>query len=379
MRSSNDKFADLLVRCFNAPAAPWPTDWNAADAQQFLEFLPHQGMGPLFWQILHDAGRLDHWPQVIRDGLSTMVRRLAALDLLRRQAVNQVLAALHAHGVEPLLMKGVPLAYTIYPEPWLRPVSDVDLLIPADQVAGTRKIFDELGFVRPPSAEGELILHQFMATQNDAAGMAQVFDVHWKISNTNVFADMLPYDELFAERIAVPALGEAAFTLSNRHALLLACIHRVGHHANSRRLIWLYDIHLLAQQMSDVQARDFVNLARDKRAWRICADGITLAREAFATGLDPVLAEAVDNAPGFPREPSALYLRPQATLLKRIGFDLVTTRGWHRKLLLLWRQVFPSAAYMAARHGARGPWQLALGYARRFVSGLHRLMMPPPQ
>lgn len=86
-------------------------------------------------------------------------------------------------------------------------------------------------------------------------GVQHVFDLHWKIANPQLFADLLSYDDLHTEAVAVPALGEHARAVDGIPALVLACVHRMAHHNDSIDLLWLYDIHLLATGMDERQAR----------------------------------------------------------------------------------------------------------------------------
>ena len=51
----------------------------------------------------------------------------------------------------------------------------------------------------------------------------------------------------FANGVAVPIL---AILLAPVNALVLACIHRLAHHQGRDRLVWLYDIHLLAGRLA---------------------------------------------------------------------------------------------------------------------------------
>ena len=70
------------------------------------------------------------WPLVA--GGAGALRDVAAVELLRKRELLEVLRALDDAGVAPLLLKGAALAYSIYPSPVLRPRADTDLLIPDD-------------------------------------------------------------------------------------------------------------------------------------------------------------------------------------------------------------------------------------------------------
>ncbi len=146
-----------------------------------------------------------------------------------------------------------------------------------------KRVMTALGYVEPALSDGELLFCQFQMTREDHLGVGHVFDVHWKISTQTVFADVLTYDELAASAAPVPALGPHARTTGGVHALLLACIHPVMHHQNADRLIWLYDIHLLVDRLSEVELERFASLARQKRVAAICLHQLLLTRARFRT------------------------------------------------------------------------------------------------
>ena len=61
-----------------------------------------------------------------------------------------------------------------------------------------------------------------------------VVDLHWRIANPQRVRPVLAYEELAAAAEPVPALAPRARGLRRVHALLLACVHRVAHHAMHR-------------------------------------------------------------------------------------------------------------------------------------------------
>src|SRR5262249_35556323 len=74
------------------------------------------------------------WPARLRPALDTGAGEYAALEYVQRLETRRLLAGLAGLGIRPILMKGAALAYTVYPEPALRPHADIDLLVaPADR------------------------------------------------------------------------------------------------------------------------------------------------------------------------------------------------------------------------------------------------------
>jgi hypothetical protein len=192
--------------------------------------------------------------------------------------------------------------------------------------------------------------------------------LHWKVTNPHVFADALTFDELAATARAVPQLGDHARGLSNVHALMLACVHRVAHHPNADKLIWLYDIHVLASAMTPEQRVDFLAQARVKRLRSICASGLSRALQHFGTEdpagwLDQLQAGSNDEP-----EPTAEFLRHDLRRIDILKSDLRAVPGWTRKIRLLREHLFPGAAFVRSRYGADTP--LLFAYVARILAGM---------
>ena len=74
-----------------------------------------------------------------------------------------------------------------------------------------------------------------------------------------------------------PSSAAAARALGPVDALLLACIHRVAHHDDCEKLLWIYDIHLLAHGMDRRRLKQFATRAAEKRIRAVCLRGLSLA------------------------------------------------------------------------------------------------------
>ena len=208
---------------------------------------------------------------------------------------------MRAAGVRPLLMKGAALAYLHYPEPSLRPRYDTDLLVHQDDRDAVAETMRELGYRRATQTSGDFVMPQANFEMRDRFGTCHVCDVHWKIATPQPFAILLPID-----------------------ALLLACIHRVAHHDESVRLLWLYDIHLIASGLDRQAFARLTELTTATAMRAICARGLGLAQERFHTTI-PEEAMAALAAPGSP-EPAEMFLRFDRRKIDVLIFDLRTGR-----------------------------------------------------
>ena len=164
-----------------------------------------------------------------------------------------------------------------------------------------------------------ICFHNSKCRRSTAFGVCHVFDIHWKISTQAVFDGVLTYDEMLPRAQPAPGLGPHAMTAGAVDALLLACIHPVMHHRNEQRVLWIYDIHLLAGRLSAHQFAEFTRLARQKQVAGICAHQLRLAQTVFQTALPPgVIADL--SRPGDPRTLCRLS-RVSQTMASRAGVE----------------------------------------------------------
>jgi hypothetical protein len=329
----------------------------------------YHGVLPLLAERLADATTLD---AELRDLLRRHARSAIAADLVRGRELTAALAAFAAAGVDVLLLKGEQLAYRWYARPDLRPRLDTDLLIPRTARAAASEVLTDLGYELPVHVTGELLNYQGTFIKWRDGLKLHVFDVHWRIANPQVFAGLLTYEELAARADRIPALGPHARGIAPAAALLLACVHRVAHHFDSDRLIWLYDIHLIATQLTDVEWQEFVALAADRQVAAICWRGLELARRAFGTAIPDVVSTDVRLRAPAGREATAVFMAPGRRPFQNVANDLRALPTWGERLRLLWQHVFPSPRYMREVYALSSRAPLPLLYATRVVRGARR-------
>jgi len=353
---------------------PLPSAARDDAGAELLKMCAEQGVIGLLHERLRDRPASD-WPPEILHTLTEQARADAAVELVRQHEIITILNALAAAGIAPILLKGSALAYTIYDMPSSRPRSDTDLLIRYEDVDAVRAVMTRLGYAAPIYCDGELLFRQFELAKTDRFGVHHAFDFHWKISTQSVFADILTYDELAAHTVPVAALGPHAQAGGSLHALLLACIHPVMHHRNDERLVWLYDIHLLASQLPAAALDRFAELAIAKRVAAISAHQLTAAREAFGTRIpDHLIATLVQTRSA---ERSAAYLAPGRRWRHELISCLQGLPSWTDRIRLLCEVVCPSPGFMLRRYrirprAARSALLPAL-YLHRAVHGLWKV------
>ena len=192
-----------------------------------------------------------------------------------------MLADLHEAGISVLLLKGTPLAYSLYSAPYLRSRCDTDLLF--QERSAAERVWEVLrhrGYQRSNQLPGSQIFRQFSLYRKLLGGQGMTLDLHWRINNHPFLAQVLPPSELFDHSQPLPALGPFARTLTWEYSLLLSCVHLLAHgpEGTGDRLIWHYDIHLLAQKMEDSDWKALYRLAVRKGLTQALLAGLTASR-----------------------------------------------------------------------------------------------------
>jgi hypothetical protein len=345
----------------------WPALQMSPDA--FLSSCNQQGLAGLVYARTMAGSAGGDWPSAVIEGLANAVRARTAEDLLRRTEVSRVLDALAAAGLSVILLKGTPLAYSVYPTPAARPRTDTDLLLPHDQVDRLRQTMTAMGYEAPLFCSGDLLFCQFPLQRTDTFGVVHRFDCHWRISTQPVFAGVLTFEEVAPRSIPVPALGRHARTLAPADALLLACVHPVMHHRNAHSLLWLFDVRLLAAALSNEEFARFTDTAIAKKVSAICAQQLRAAASTFGSPVpDAVIRDLSGSGRG---EPSAAYLEAGRGWGNELVDSLRGLPRWGDRLRLLREVAFPTAAYVRQAYGFE---HLRFGAALLPALYLHRIM-----
>jgi len=368
-----DSVDELICSALRGERPAWPAH---ADAEGLLRRARMHGVPCL----LHARMASSDWPGPVLQQLRTEALHHAMWELRHQQLLAQALAALNASGVQPVLIKGTSLAYSLYSDPSLRSRADTDLIIAGRDRTRTHELLLSLGYRREPGVSGEHVSYQ-ASYSTTADGASHTLDLHWKISNSALLSRLFSYEEFRREARPLPALCPDAWGPDPVHALLLACMHRAQHrqspyyvdgeaHYDANRLVWLYDIHLLALQFDEAQWAKLVALASAKGLRYVCRDGLHSAATRLHTPCPPAVMSAL--AAGPTEEAPARYFHRGD--LGRMWMNFLALQGLGRRVRFARELLFPPAAYMHERFGAAAlPWL----YLRRAWRGLLKRVAAP--
>jgi hypothetical protein len=224
-------FLALLRSWPEIPARPSPVD-----AESFVRAAARHGLAGFAQHAAERAGWTLPEPareSLRRESLSSAARAVRVHTLLLRSV-----DALAAVGVVPVVLKGTALARRLYPEPFLRATSDVDLLVGSEQVEQASRVLEGLGLKQVAEQPGHGGAHTHHREFQGSAGLVELH-----------FRALVGYGlALEAEPLLVHA-QEAEFEgrrvryLRAEEELVYLSLHASNHLL--QRLSWLLDLKLL--------------------------------------------------------------------------------------------------------------------------------------
>jgi hypothetical protein len=349
-----DRAALAAVIAGNRPL-PAPDDLAA-----WLRAAEPEGVAPLLAWRYRETGE-SALPTLARETL----RAAAARELLADAAERRAVRLLSEAGVPFLVLKGAALARWLYPAPYLRPRSDLDLLFPKREVlADAAAALAPAGYVLVDPAAPQPTYE--VKLQRATGSFPLTIDAHWRMASDRVFFNCLQFDELAAASRPVSGL-DGALGLGPVHALLNACVHRVTslRVPDGDRLHWLFDIDLLARSLDHPAWSRLVRLAVERRLAGPCESAFAAAAALFATPVPaPMHAEL---AQGASRES---FRMEHAGSFKHYVWHSFLRLGWRERPAFLWHMAFPGFEHMRAAFGVQRPAQLPAAYLRRLLRGV---------
>jgi hypothetical protein len=233
-----DETQELLLRTALLPPAASAAAWAAARPRIDVHRLPGElhRLIPLLSKTLAAQGVDD--PELPR------LKGVYQFSWYRNQLLladgAALVAALEAAGVRTMLLRGAAMALAHHRDVGVRPMNDLDLLVPPDQVGRGRQVAGAEGWRTTPATE-PLERREAAATLRNDEG--RVVRLHWQPSR-NVSLRGAAREALWRRSAAASVNRASTRVPSAADHVVLACID--GARANSgSTLRWITDAVLL--------------------------------------------------------------------------------------------------------------------------------------
>jgi hypothetical protein len=256
---------------------------GGADLDRALTAATEHRIAPLLWRAFgaadarHELGSR----RAVLCGLADAFR-MEALLLVPR-AVALAVRPLTDAGLEPVVFKG-PAVAARYPEPGLRPMEDIDLLLPRRDHQRALAALTAAGWrvVRPRGPDR----YDTVLTHDEVPSLS--LELHYGLEGTSQRVTALDPEALWQRRQPIACAGTPAFGLPLAHELVVLAAHAGKPHHGFVRLAWVADLAMIvgdaAERGTPVEWERVHAIAAEARCLTVAAAALALAARV---GVEP--------------------------------------------------------------------------------------------
>lgn len=218
-----DPVVERLLRAALVVGDEAPRAWDRWNAEVGLDRLDEATFRllPLVYHNLTRQGF--HFPQ--KNTLKGIYRQAWCKNQVLFHRIAAVLRELTAAGIPTMVLKGAALSRLYYRDDGLRPMRDVDVMVPADRAQDTIDLLDAAGWLRLTWSPRRLTdsYSRYRHSIGFRRGENDEFDLHWRpifrlrdaAAERAFWSDAVPLEIHGMKTVALDATGQ----------LLHACLH----------------------------------------------------------------------------------------------------------------------------------------------------------
>ena len=289
----------LLFLCANPYAGPSqdarlgsllerPLAWD-----RVLDLSVHHGVAGLVRRRLRGSGQ---WERVVPAARAAMDEWHIVAKIRYVMAARQVaclLEAAAAAGIEPVLLKGIAAATVLYPDPTLREMGDIDVLVAPAERDRMGEVLTTAGYTNREIYYGDAFnsTRGYHRVYFDPSGQRLPVEVHWGLASRLERRNVLSAGALLRRTarvglVAALDVGRSdARVLAPAARLVYLAAHAAAEAHSFSRLKWLADIAAAvgcAGKPNWADVLDFAGMTRTRASTFVA---LTLARNLLGAAV----------------------------------------------------------------------------------------------
>lgn len=343
-------------------------DWN-----YFSELAGAHGIAALVYNNMSSLDLLCLIPQEIKEILRSSLLKNIARNAGLIEKTSGVLEILNSHYIKTVLLKGLALEMSVYGNAGLRQMTDVDILVRREDSIKTRKILMENGFVSHPvkSVLYKPILayagkHLPTLTKDGFA-----IEIHNELfGKKNSFLTKKLFDDSHEAELK----GMKTFIPGPFMFFLYLVKHLALHEMNNESQLRLYTdlIVLIEQHRDEIFDNSMTELALKADLHVMLASHLRPLRDFCGISFPDLLNDFIDRWSGPESTDKFLFFlkspknNPQTNRSELYRYHISEIPGFHRKLLFILGDLFPTMEFMKKRYGCTSNLRTLIYYPLRW-------------
>ena len=354
-------------------------DWNSFSQEEWnlaIYRAQMEGVAPLLYWAFFRANLLSSLPSDAQNFL----RLIYASTRMQNQMIFTDLASLshpfQEAGIPLVVLKGACFALTIYPDIGLRPMGDLDILVPASQLADAVHIAKSLGYEAavPEAAPGlrDLMSHDVYLKKTGSQSL--ILEIHHSLVADKSFKYAVPMDWFWeqTEPLNVPSANARMgfgnlLMLTPEAQVLYAAGHAMLQHGGKKTpLRWFYDLDQLIRYYEESLEWNLILSQAKTFEWGSALEAaLSQAALYFDTPVPDRVRASLSESTDRHRSLVALkQIEPETHLLDER--QKLLSLNWRGRFRLILALIFPSPAYMRWRFQLKSSRSLPYYYLSRW-------------
>lgn len=331
------------------------------------------GLGPL----LHEAARSIEAPNASSKALAELKQEYqltAAHNMLAEHDLERMLGALNEAGVPVAVLKGAALLKTVYRDPALRPMVDIDLLIRFADSTAALEALGRAGYAptEPEPFENLNGLYWNERALFDQSLTSTQLELHWNLLDIPYYASRLSTAQLLKRAQPMYFGDTQGLSLAIDDTLLYLCAHNTFHHQG---LLWRNDVDVaffVSRHRTQLDWEALISRATDLDLVLGLQQSILKAKQLWCAPVPVPILEKIGRLE--PRTREKVMVACQRSEFLKLLRTLLTLPSWEHRVHFVNGQLFPSRDYLYWRYGVAATVPGPVAFSRRYWSGLHGVL-----
>lgn len=236
---------DLILVCLRPEPKHLDTlhleRWTQDDWEQLVAWSVRLQVETLVYQRIKHLDAMNYVPASISHSMHSTYLASAARGMQMQNQLRSIAHALDQAGVPLIALKGIYLASVVYQNLALRPMSDIDIMVPLEQLYVAGDALQAIGYTPFYEDTGVIDLtrrrHLSLLVHENGTPL----EVHWTITHPNKPWNIDP-QELWHDAIPMKHIDAHVNGLSPENMILHLCLHASYQHQFVFGLHSIYDI-----------------------------------------------------------------------------------------------------------------------------------------
>jgi hypothetical protein len=352
-------------------------DWDSfssADWDLLVQLAQAEGVASLLYWKLSQSERINLLPETLQKSLRAVYFSVRMKNDAIIKELEILTEIFNQAGIPVVALKGICFLLTIYPDIGLRPMVDMDLLMPVSKLTEAVQIAKSLGYVEaiPEASPGleDLLNHALCLIKT--VSPFTTLEIHHGLVADRSFTFAVPVDWFWSQTEAMDGLAPKLrinnlLMLSPIAQVLYASAHAMLQHGGSNTsLRWLYDLDRLIRLYAG--RMDWDLLLSQARIFEWGSAVFAALSQTVAYFDTPVPRKILDDLSKHSDRNTKLVatLQDQPASHTLEEYQKLKSLNWSGRFKLTLALVAPSPAYMRWRYNLKTSGALPAWYLYRW-------------